>query len=199
MQRNRRRRRTEAYRLYRLVQAFVLFGILGGCSSTRSGAGVKDQAITPGDGYKVTDKDKLLVIEKGDQRAYDHLRYAYLHDPIHDEFLYYAMVMANKYGDAQGCYDTFSILLTMRKKIEAIDSDTANVAMMYLLMAYRKRHHQAVDAVEEHSVVYDEATNREQLIRIYGCRGPNCRNPDHPPGKTRRYRRPDARFEARSQ
>jgi hypothetical protein len=158
--------------MHRLVQAFVLFAILGGCSSTRSGAGVKDQAITPGDGYKVTDKDKRLVIQKGDQRAYDHLRYAYLHYPypIQDEFLYYAMVMANKYGDAQGCYDVFDLLLTMRKKIEDIDSDTANVAMMYLLMAYRKRHHQAVSTVEGHSVVYDEATNREQLIRIFGIR-----------------------------
>ena len=184
--------------MYRLVQAFVLFVILEGCSSTRSGAGVKDDAISMNQ-HKITIKDKRLVVEKGDRRAYNELRTAYLEYPIEDEFLYYAMVMANKYGDAQGCYDTFSVLLTMRMKIEDIDSDTANVAMMYLLMAYRKRHHQAVYAVEEHSFVYDEATNREQLIRIYGCRGPNCRNPDHPPGKTRPYRRPDARFEARSQ
>src|SRR5688572_29684196 len=99
--------------MHRLVQAFVTFVILGGCSATRSGAGVKDDAISIGHGYKVTIEDKKLVVDKGDKRAYDQLRLAYLEYPIEDEFLYYAMVMANKYGDAQACYDTFSLLLTM--------------------------------------------------------------------------------------
>ena len=156
--------------MHRLVQAFVPFVILGGCSATRSGAGVKDDAISIGHGYKVHIKDQKLVVDKGDKRAYEYLRFAYLEYPIPDEFLYYAMVMANKYDDAQGCYDTFDILVSMHRNIQDIDSNTANVAVMYLLKAYRKKHHQAVPAVESHSVVYDEATNREQLIRMRGIR-----------------------------
>jgi hypothetical protein len=154
--------------MHRLVQALVLSAILEGCSSTRSGAGVKDDAIPMNHGYNVTIKAKRLVVEKGDKGAYNELRIAYLEYPIEDEFLYYAMVMCNKYGDAQACYDTFDRLLWMHKNIEDIDSDTANVAVAYLLKAYRKKWHQAVDSVERHSIVYDEATNRDQLIRMRG-------------------------------
>ena len=151
--------------MYRLVQAFVLFVILGGCSSNRSGAGVKDDAISMNQ-HKLTIEDKRLVVEKGDKRAYNELRIAYLEYPIEDEFLYYAMVMCNKYDDAQACDDIFTWLLLMHKNINDIDSVTANVAVMYLLKAYRKNNDQAVFVVERHSIVYDEATNREQLIRM---------------------------------
>jgi hypothetical protein len=77
------------------------------------------------------------------------------------------MVMCNKYGYAQGCYDTFYLSKNMYSNIEEIDADTANVAVRYLLKAYRKNHKQAVHAVDKYSIKYDEATNREQLIRMY--------------------------------
>ena len=152
--------------MYRLIQALVVLVILGGCASSRNGGAMKEQEFTPSAAHHITMRDKRLVVEKGDRRAYNELRIAYLEYPIEDEFLYYAMVMCNKYGDAQACDDIFSSLLLMHKNINDIDSVTANVAVMYLLKAYRKKWHQAVFVVERHSIVYDEATNREQLIRM---------------------------------
>ena len=114
----------------------------------------------------VTLSDKIIL--EGDTSAYRSLFIAFLDYRYHEEFLFYAMVMANKYNYPQAYFDVYDFLTNIYlKDVENIDHTTANISTFYLLEAYKKGHHQATDIVKEYSIKYNERTNREQLIRIF--------------------------------
>ncbi|MDH5718860.1 MAG: hypothetical protein OEZ22_14635 [Spirochaetia bacterium] len=128
----------------------------------------EEEAISINQNYYVTAKHKDLIIEKGDIDAYKKLDIAYLEEPFQGEFLYYAMIMANKYDHPQAYYDVYLLLVDIyRKNINDIDENTANLAIEYLLKAYNKNHHQARGEVEDYSIRYDKKTNRKQIIKMY--------------------------------
>lgn len=147
----------------------LLLSLLAIACSTKKGIRAEDEAVTPGH-YGVTSKSKKLVVEQGDVVAYEALQIAYSETLFPEEFLGYAMLMANKYEYPQAYYDVYEYLTGAgfyRDDIEEIDNNTANAAMAYLLKAYELGHHQAVEVVEDYEMRYDEATNRQQIIRRF--------------------------------
>lgn len=107
---------------------------------------------------------KSLVLEKGDINAYEDLSIAYLDEPYSEEFLIYALIMANKYDYPQAYFDVYDcIVITYYSDIEKIDDDTANFAISYLLKASTKGHKQAIDMVNEYSI-NDKKSNGKSLI-----------------------------------
>lgn len=110
---------------------------------------------------------KKAVLYKGSTSAYDELSISYLDHSIQEEFLFYAMIMANKYNYPQAYFDVyFYLTLTFSTDISNIDDKSANLAVEYLLKAYEREHHQAKDIVEEYSVTSDK-NSKEQIKRIF--------------------------------
>lgn len=103
---------------------------------------------------------------KGDTNAYEELRVAYLDETFNEEFLIYAMVMANKYDYPQAYWDVFDHLRLMYwSDINQIDEQTATLAIDYLLKASKRGHHQAREEVEEHNVTRKK-NNKQQIVAI---------------------------------
>jgi len=110
---------------------------------------------------------KEAVIIKGDTNAYYELSVAYLDYTFQEEFLIYAVIMANKYDYPQAYFDVFTCLTDVYlSDISKIDDETANLAIEYLLKAYNKNHHQAKDMVEEYSIMNNQ-NNIQQIERIF--------------------------------
>ena len=115
------------------------------------------------------EKLKQLIISKGDIDAYKALSIIYLDYAYPEEFIYYALVMANKFNYPQAQYDVFSCLTdTYIGNINTIDEDSANLAISYLLKAYKNGHHQAKSMVNEYDIKYDIKENKKYLIKIFG-------------------------------
>jgi len=112
---------------------------------------------------------KKEIIENGDIGSYETLFIAYLDEPYPEEFLYYALIMANQYNYPQAYYDVYNCLcLTYINNLEKMDENTANIAIQYLLKAKELAHHQALDEVKEYNIKYNDKTNKDQIIKIYG-------------------------------
>jgi hypothetical protein len=110
---------------------------------------------------------KKAILFNGDIDAYNSLSIAYLDYSFQEEFLLYAMIMANKYKYPQAYFDVFTCLTDIYfADISKIDEETANLAIEYLLKAYNKGHHQAKDMVEEFSIVNNQ-NNIQQVERIF--------------------------------
>ncbi len=74
-----------------------------------------------------------------------------------DDLLPYALIMANKYNYTQAYFDVFDCLTAKYSSdIGQIDSLTAQLAIKYLLIASEKRHWQASEIVESHSIVENQ-------------------------------------------
>jgi len=110
---------------------------------------------------------KKAVLYDGNTSAYDELSISYLDYSIQEEFLYYAMIMANRYDYPQAYFDVYFYLTqTFSTDISNIDDKSAKLAIEYLLKAYEKGHHQAKDIVEEYSVTNKE-DSKQQIERIF--------------------------------
>ena len=110
---------------------------------------------------------KKIILSDGDKNAYDELSISYLDHPIQEEFLLYALVMANKYDYPQAYFDVFSCLTDIYYgNITKIDDKTATLAIEYLLQANEKGHHQANEIVQEYNI--DIKKNiKQQIIKIF--------------------------------
>lgn len=91
---------------------------------------------------------KKEIIERGDTASYQTLWYSYLDNPQLGEFLYYAMVMANKYDYPQAYYDVY-LCLTSTTSIDSLDYKTKELVIDYLTRASKKGHTQATSILEE--------------------------------------------------
>lgn len=113
---------------------------------------------------------KNAVLFKGDTEAYRLLSRAYLNYPVTQEFLLYALIMANKYDHPQAYFDVFNNLTKVYwNDLTIMDEKSAEMAIEYLIIASEKEHHQARDMVEKHGINRDD-NSKEQIINIYKSR-----------------------------
>lgn len=107
------------------------------------------------------------VIRDGDTNAYNSLDTYFMDEPYTEEFLFYALIMANKYKYPQAYYDVYFYLTVLfTSDMNQIDEETAKMAIKYLLMAADSGHHQALDEVEKFNINSEENA-KIQLLRIY--------------------------------
>ncbi len=110
---------------------------------------------------------KESVLYNGDIGAYNELDIAYLDHTFQEEFLLYAMIMANKYNYPQAYYDVFTCLTDIYlSDLNQLDEKTASLAIDYLLQANEKGHHQAKDIVEEYKIINND-NSKQQIERIF--------------------------------
>jgi len=110
---------------------------------------------------------KGLVLTKGNEDAYYELKMAYLDFEYPEEFLLYAMIMANKYDFAQAYFDVYDCFVEInRLDITKIDQKSANLAIDYLIKAKDKNHEQAQEIVNEYSVNNEVADKRALIIQM---------------------------------
>lgn len=104
---------------------------------------------------EITDKSDTLtrnIIERGDTESYDALMiYALDYPP--DEFLFYTMHMANKYGYPQACMDLYHSISWKYERegidFKDIDSNTKRILKEYLQVAANQGHKQAKETLED--------------------------------------------------
>jgi hypothetical protein len=110
---------------------------------------------------------KGLVLTKGDKDAYYELKMAYLDFEYPEEFLLYAMTMANKYDFAEAYFDVYGCLKNIYySDITKIDQKSASLAIDYLLKANEKNNEQAQEIVKEYSVNNKVADKRALIIQM---------------------------------
>ena len=113
---------------------------------------------------------KKAVIDNGDIDAYKSLYYVYLDYSISEEFLLYAMIMANKYDYPQAYFDVFNNLTKVYwNDLTRMDNKSAKIAMEYLIIAAEKGHHQAQEMVENININLDD-NSKEQILKIYNIK-----------------------------
>lgn len=82
---------------------------------------------------------KNAVLYKGDKSAYDELSISYLDHSFQEEFLFYALIMANKYDYPQAYFDVYFYLTqAFSSDVNKMDESSANLAIEYLLRAHEK-------------------------------------------------------------
>lgn len=114
---------------------------------------------------------RKLIIENGDTSAYYELYIQYL-DFESQDFLVYAMIMANKYDYPQAYFDVFDCLTepffqNCTFMDEKMDEKTASIAINYLLLAAEKGHEQAKEMVTKNDITPKESNNVAQIKRIF--------------------------------
>ena len=113
---------------------------------------------------------KKAVLHEGDIIAYKTLSHASLNYEISEEFLLYAIIMANKYDYPQAYFDVFTELTKVFwDDLTKMDEKSAEIAIEYLIPAAVKGHHQANDMVDNYNIKIDD-NGKEQIIRIYKSR-----------------------------
>ncbi|MGV6944273.1 hypothetical protein [Sphingobacterium kyonggiense] len=109
---------------------------------------------------------KDSVFFKGDTLAYDALSVYYIDYSIPSEFMFYSLVMANKYKYPQSFYDVFLNICRMyNNDTEQMDDASAKMAIIYLLQASELGHHQAREEVMS-SNIKEEEDSKDVLKRI---------------------------------
>jgi hypothetical protein len=109
---------------------------------------------------------KEAILYKGDTIAYYELNIAYLDHSFQEEFLIYAIIMANKYDYTQAYYDVFYNIRLPFKDINDIDKSSAKIAIEYLLKAAEKGHVQAKEMVVRYSITKNQ-DSKEVLLKIF--------------------------------
>ena len=105
--------------------------------------------------------DKILFA--GDTLAYRELYSIYALSGHKEEYLCTSILMANKYGYKQACYDVYSILYSMnefvnkekivnKEKLTFLDNETQKFAFKYLKKAAEQGHFQAKESL----LLYDK-------------------------------------------
>jgi hypothetical protein len=78
-------------------------------------------------------KELLGMVEAGDTVAYYKISIDFFLADKSKEFLFYALIMANKYNDAQAHYDVYRILTDFfDSNIETLDTITKELALYHL-------------------------------------------------------------------
>ena len=84
---------------------------------------------------KYMDSLRNKFIAKGDTTAYKEARNIYFIAEEKTGFLFYSLLMSNKYNYKSSCYDIYFILTTSDKN--KLDKETSKMAEYYLFKAYK--------------------------------------------------------------
>jgi hypothetical protein len=146
------------------VIIFICLFLIG-CNSKKENQTKKEEEVTMNQPLRNETDLKKAILIGGDKDAYYELKIAYLDYSYTEEFLLYAMIMANKYDYPQAYFDVYFFLTQVfSRNIKNIDECSAKLAVEYLLKAYEKGHHQAKDIVEKYSITSNE--NSKQQIEL---------------------------------
>jgi len=107
-----------------------------------------DKIVSMNQPSRLLNEIKSDVVFKGDTNAYIELDIVY-NDLNHEEFIYYALVMANKYDYPQAYFDVYWCLTELYKDFSEIDSLTMEMSLKYLTLAADKGHSQAREVLED--------------------------------------------------
>ena len=127
----------------------------------------KNKAISMNTANQSDAELRQLIIQKGDSCAYDKLSVQYL-DYGYQDFLFYAVIIANKYNYPQAYFDLFFCLIYEYIDIyELIDEKTAALAIEYLIKAANMGHKQAQEMISEYDITEFDTNYVTQIKRIY--------------------------------
>lgn len=127
-----------------ICSLFLLF-VFFGCGMCPSGKTVSMNEQSRSDSELIRD-----ILMKGDTSAYDDLSIAFLDYANEDQFLVYALIMANKYDYPQAYYHVYIHLWYLYgDDHQMLDSTTRKMALNYLRKAAEKGHEQAQEALRE--------------------------------------------------
>ncbi len=106
---------------------------------------------TPIKNVKLMDSLMSMAVLKGDAIAYNKVASYYWLEDRGEEFLYVALMVANKYNNAEAHFHVYEILNGWRtgEKIENLDGKTRSLALYYLLKSYEMDFSSAKYKVEE--------------------------------------------------
>lgn len=94
--------------------------------------GVFSQPITISPNRSV-EECKKLVLEKGDERAYYDLYFALNNENCNGEYLYYSLIMSQKYNYPGANYWVYKCIVSFYEDNNiAIDTQTLNIALYFL-------------------------------------------------------------------
>jgi hypothetical protein len=145
----------------------IIMPLLFACN-INSDTGKSKEEISMNQAESIPQNYKNLVVKNGDIDAYKTLSIEYMDHKYPEEFLLYAMIMANKYDYPQAYFDVFTCLTDVyMSDLNKMDTITANLAINYLIKAYKWQHHQAKKIVDEYSIKYNEKKNKEQIVNIF--------------------------------
>ncbi|TAF33901.1 MAG: hypothetical protein EAZ57_04165 [Cytophagales bacterium] len=148
-----------------LIIIFTLFQLVACNQKTQKDSKSFDRSIN--EPTRSMSLLKGLVLRKGDKDAYYELQMAYLDLTYPEEFLLYAMTMANKYDFPEAYFDVYNCIVSInRLDIKSIDQKSASLAVEYLLIASKKNHEQAQEIVNKYSVNNEVADKRALIIQI---------------------------------
>ncbi len=147
-----------------VVKLFITTVLFYGCSRCSES---EHECLRLNPPPECEDKLKKAVLYKGDTKAYRLLSRAYLNYAIRQEFLLYAMIMANKYDHPQAYFDVLnSLTKVFWDDLTKMDERSAEMAIEYLIIASEKEHHQAKNMIEKHGINRED-NSKEQILKIY--------------------------------
>lgn len=151
----------------RIVKYFLLIVLITGCKIGNNKPSDKEIIISMNQSLENENELKKAVMFEGDKKAYRSLSIVYLDYSFSEEFLLYALIMANKYDHPQAYFDVFKCLTgVFFDDLSKMDKNTANIAINYLLIASEKGHKQAKEMVKKFSINSYRDCN-EQILKIY--------------------------------
>lgn len=89
-----------------------------------------------------------LALEKGDTISYLEMSDIYIFSGHEEEFLYYAISMADKHNYHEANLEVYSILEKLSKR-NGMNGKMDKIANYYLLRAYESGHKSAIDDIKE--------------------------------------------------
>ena len=128
---------------------------------------LKDNAVSMNTATRSDAELRQLIIQKGDTCAYNELSVQYL-DYGYQDFLFYALTMANKYNYSQAYYDVYCCLTEMYlpNDLDLIDENSSAIAINYLIMAANMGHEHAQEMVREYGISKSDTNNVALIKRI---------------------------------
>jgi|GEM_PF-326448 len=103
------------------------------------------------DNHDLINRLQDSATQYGNNRAYGELSSSYELENMNPELLYYGMIMANKYDNAEGYYHVFASLSSPNtgETLNQLDKRTRSLAIYYLLKSYELGEESAKYKVDE--------------------------------------------------
>ncbi len=150
--------------MIKVLFLLFIFTILTSCNTCSDSKSDRISFNQPDQDLRVLKKS---VLQEGDTIAYRSLSIAFLDNDVTEEFLLYAMIMANKYDYPQAYFDVFNRLTKVFWfDLTKIDEKSAELAIEYLIYAAEKGHSQAKRMVEKYQIE-SKVNSKEKILEIY--------------------------------
>jgi hypothetical protein len=108
----------------------------------------------------------IWAIEEGDSSAYSEVSGDFFLAHRSKDFLYYALIMANKYDNAQAHYDVYNILTN--NGIATLDTTTSNLAL-YHLKKYKELNKNIAmnnDSIAEIDTILEIVSKLPEVVKL---------------------------------